>query len=123
MLYYERIDLSERIDLAKSNNSKECMICHYWFFNHGFKFQDSVCNGCCVFTIAIITIKNVDYRCIIHHISKSDAINLLENSVLENCGYISNNNYLTFSLFKIASFLLFVLVCIKWLIVWTSISF
>ena len=38
--------------------------------------------------IAIITVKNVDYRCIIHNISKSEAVNLLENSVLEDCGYI-----------------------------------
>ena len=38
--------------------------------------------------IAIITVKNVDYRCIIHNISKSEAINLLENSVLEDRGYI-----------------------------------
>ena len=38
MLYYERIDISEGIVLAKSINSKECMNCHYWFFNHGFKF-------------------------------------------------------------------------------------
>ena len=72
------------------------MICHYWLFNHGFKFQDSVCNGCHVFTmlcvniddIAVITIKNVDYRCIIHNISKSETINLLENSALEIGGYI-----------------------------------
>ena len=72
------------------------MICHYWCFNHGFKFQDSVCNGCEYLTmlnvniskIAIITVKNVDYRCIIKNLSKSEAINLLENSVLENCGYI-----------------------------------
>ena len=46
MLYYDRIDISEGTDLAKSNNSKECMICHYWFFNHGFNFQDYICNGC-----------------------------------------------------------------------------
>ena len=38
--------------------------------------------------IAIITIKNVGYRCIIHNIIKSDAINLLENSVLADRGYI-----------------------------------
>ena len=38
--------------------------------------------------IAIMTIKTVDYRCIIHNISKSEAINLLENSVLENVEYI-----------------------------------
>ena len=38
MLYYYRIDLSQGIDVAKSNNSKKCIICHYWLFNHGFKF-------------------------------------------------------------------------------------
>ena len=50
------------------------MICHYWVFNQGVKFQDSVCNGCpdvTVFSInvddiAIITVKNADCRCIIH---------------------------------------------------------
>ena len=88
------------------------MICHYWFFNHGFKFQDSVCNGCHDLTmlsvnisdIAIITVKNVDYRCIIHNISKSEAINLLENSVLEDCGYIQKNIVLLFSLFSTVFF-------------------
>ena len=30
--------------------------------------------------IAIITVKNTDYRCIVHNISKFEAINLLENS-------------------------------------------
>ena len=33
MLQYERIDISEAIDLNKSDKSKECMICHY---NHMF---------------------------------------------------------------------------------------
>ena len=67
------------------------MICHYWSFNHGFKFQDYVCNGSHNLTmlnvnishIAIITVKNVYYRYIIHSISKSEAINLLGNSVVE----------------------------------------
>ena len=46
------------------------MICRYWFFNHGFKFHDSVGKGCHDLTIlsvnisdiAIISIKNVDYQ-------------------------------------------------------------
>ena len=67
MLYYDRTDISGGIDLTKSNNSKECMICHYWFFNHGFEFQDSLCNGCHDLTMlsvnisdtVIIAIKNV----------------------------------------------------------------
>ena len=40
MLYYARINVSERIDVNKTNKSKECNICHYWYFlNKGFKFQ------------------------------------------------------------------------------------
>ena len=32
MLEYERIDISEEIDVNKTNLSKECDICHYWYF-------------------------------------------------------------------------------------------
>ena len=35
--------------------------------------------------IEITTVKNFNYRCIIHNISKSEAINLLENPVLKEC--------------------------------------
>ena len=91
------------------------MICHYWFFNNGIIFQDSVCNGCHDLTmrsvnisdITIITIKNVDYHCIIYNISKSEGINLLRNSIHENPGYIWKNIVLNFSLFKAGFFLLF----------------
>ena len=53
------IDISEGIDLTKSNNRKECMIFHYWFFNHGFKFQESVYNGCHDFTMLSVKISNI----------------------------------------------------------------
>ena len=87
--------ISGRIDPTKSNKSRECMICHYWFFNHGFKFQDYACTGChdlttlCLHTgdIVIITVRNVDHSCIMYNISKSKAFHLLENSVLEDRGY------------------------------------
>ena len=32
MLYYYRIDASEGIDVNKTNASKECDICDYWYF-------------------------------------------------------------------------------------------
>ena len=32
MLYYDRIDFSEGIDVIKTNESKECDICHCWNF-------------------------------------------------------------------------------------------
>ena len=38
--------------------------------------------------IAIITVKGIDYRCIISDITKSEATELLENSVLDYLGYI-----------------------------------
>ena len=63
-----------------------------------FKFQDCVCNVCHDLTmlsvnisdIAIVTIKSVDYPWIIHNISKSDAINLSENSLPDEGGYKQN---------------------------------
>ena len=64
--------------------------------------------------IAIITVKNVDYRCIIHNISKCEAINLLKNDILENRGYI----FFTFQSIQISFFYFFCLVYIKWLILW-----
>ena len=30
MLEHDRIDISERIDINKTNASKEIEICHYW---------------------------------------------------------------------------------------------
>ena len=39
MLYYEITDVSEGIDINKTSASKECDICHRWYFlNNGFKF-------------------------------------------------------------------------------------
>ena len=46
MLHYKKIDISKGLDPTKCNKSKEYMICHYLFFNHGFKCQGFVCNGC-----------------------------------------------------------------------------
>ena len=39
MLYYDRTDVSEGIDINKSSASKECDICYYWYFlNKAFNF-------------------------------------------------------------------------------------
>ena len=32
MLKYDRIDISEGIDVDKTNESRECKFCHYWYF-------------------------------------------------------------------------------------------
>ena len=73
MLQYEKIDVSEGIDTNKTSASKECMLCHYWYFKDvGFKFEPYVCNkchdmlmtACKLKNIAILNIKGVDFRCI-----------------------------------------------------------
>ena len=47
MLEYERIEISEEIDVNKTNLSKECDICHYWYFKSiGIKYEPYLCNGC-----------------------------------------------------------------------------
>ena len=39
MLEYERIDISEGIGTNKASASKECKICHYWYFlDKNFKY-------------------------------------------------------------------------------------
>ena len=92
------------------------MIYHYYqLSNHVLKFQDNVCSSCHDLTmlnvnisnIAVITVKNVDFYCIILNISKSEAIHLVENSVLEKRGYIYKNIALNFSLSEADFFKLF----------------
>ena len=65
MLYYNRIYTSEGMDLDKSNNSKECIICQYFFFNHGFKFQDYACNGCHDLSMLCLDISDIDIKMLI----------------------------------------------------------
>ena len=86
MLYYDRIDVSERINVNKVSASKEYDICHYWYFvNKIFKFQPNICNRCHdlltrpmnLIDITILNIKSVDYCSIISVISKREAINLM----------------------------------------------
>ena len=75
------------IGVSKISASKECDVCHYWYFlNFSFKFQRNVCNRCHgllmmsvnLSDIAILNIKGSDYRCIINLISKNEAINLMK---------------------------------------------
>ena len=91
MLYFDRIDVSDRIDVNKTSGSKECDVCHYWYFlNYSSKFQPNACNRCHdllmmslnLSDIAILNIKGSDYRCIISLISKKEVINLMQNADL-----------------------------------------
>ena len=95
-LPYEKIDVLEGTDTNKTRPSKECMLYHYWYFKDvGFKFELHVCNKCDVLmtayelkTFALLNVKGVDFRCILWGISRDEALNRLNNSVLEDKGVL-----------------------------------
>ena len=73
MLQYQKIDVSEGIDVNKTSASKECKLCHYWLFKDvGFKFEWHVCNGChdlltmaySLKSIVILNAKEATFRCL-----------------------------------------------------------
>ena len=91
MLKYDRIDISERIDVNKTNASKECDICNYWYFEDiSFKYDPYLCNGChdlmqkaMIFNdVAIVYVKRSAYRIHFWYMSKDDAISIMNNSNL-----------------------------------------
>ena len=97
MLQYEKIDVPEGIDVNKINASKECELCHYWFFKDiGFKFEEHVCNKChdlltiaySLKDIAILNTKGNTYRCILIGISKNEDLKRLNNSVTYDRGVL-----------------------------------
>ena len=95
MLQYDRINISEEIDINKTNASKECDICHYWYFlDKNFNYESYLCNGCHDLMqkamnfndVAIVSIKGNDYRIHFWYISKDNAINIMKNSNLKKSG-------------------------------------
>ena len=91
MSEYKRIDISKGIDINKTDKSKECMLCHYWYFlDNNFSCQPFLCDGCYDITrkskdfknITIIHIKNSAYRIYFTHMSKREAKKLMNNSNL-----------------------------------------
>ena len=47
MLEYDRIDISEGVDMDKTNKSRECDICNYWYFlDKNFNYEKYLYNGC-----------------------------------------------------------------------------
>ena len=97
MLQYQKIDVSEGIDVNKTSASKECEYYHYWFFKDvGFKFEEHVCNGChnlltmahSLKNIAILSAKGATFGCLLMGISKNEALKRLSNSVTYDRGVL-----------------------------------
>ena len=91
MLECDKIDISEGIDINKTNKSKACMLCHYWYFlNKNFNYGPHLCDGCYNIVqksisfknIAIVRVKKSVYRIYFQDIKKREAKKLMTNSNL-----------------------------------------
>ena len=97
MLKYEKINISEGIDVNITSASEECELCHYWFFKDvGFKFEQHVCNKChdlltmahSLKNIAILSAKGNTFRCLLRGISKNEGLKRLNYSVTYDRGVL-----------------------------------
>ena len=106
MLEYDRIDISEGIDIKKcKETSRECNLCKFYYFldknfNDGpylcngcdknFNYGPYLCNGCYDMSLKAESIKNLaiinhngnHYRVNFAFMSKKDASNLIKNAVI-----------------------------------------
>ena len=92
MLEYDRIDISEGIDVNKNINiSRKCSLCKfYYFLDKNFNYGPYLCNGCYDISLKTISMQNLaiinhngnHYRVNFAFMSKKDAFNLIKNAVI-----------------------------------------
>ena len=91
MLEYDRIDISEGIDINKcKETSARCSLCNFYYFLYkNFSYGPFLCNGCYdVFksdnmqNLTIINHNGNHYRVNFVFISKKDAYNLIKNATI-----------------------------------------
>ena len=98
MLEYERIDVSEGIDVNKSRDKlRECGLCHFWYFlDKNFHYQRYYCNSCHDMSMKAVSINNLAviysnrnaYRVNFAFISLGEVNKLINNSNLNNKGVL-----------------------------------
>ena len=92
MLEYDRIDISEGIDINKcQETSRRCSLFKfYYFLDKSFTYGPFLCNGCydrslkevSMQNLAIINHNGNQYRVNFAFISKKDAYNLIKNATI-----------------------------------------
>ena len=103
MLEYDRIDVTEGIDVTQNKLvSRECWLCHFWFFlDKNFNYQKYLCNGCHDISMKAMSMQNfiIKNHKITYHrknaycvnftfMSKNDAYNLMKNANIIDKGVL-----------------------------------
>ena len=95
MVEYEKIYISEGIDINKSSNSRKCSLCHFWYFtDKTFNYQKYLCSGCHDMSMKAVTFKNLAiiyskgnaYRVNFAFMTINYATKLINSSNLNNKG-------------------------------------
>ena len=92
MLEYDRIYISEGIDVNKNKNiSRKCSLCKfYYFLDKNFKYGPYLCDGCYDMSLKATSMQNLAiayhdenaYRVVFVFMDKKDAFNLIKNAVI-----------------------------------------
>ena len=92
MLEYDRVDISEGIDIKKcKETSRKCNLYKFLFFlDKNFSYGPYLCNGCYDMSLKAISIENLavinhngnHYRVNFASMSKKDAFNLIKNAII-----------------------------------------
>ena len=94
MLEYDRIDLSEGVDVKESNtHSRECSFCNFWYFiDQNFNYQFYLCDGCHDMSMKAISMRDLviiysggnAYQVNFTFMTLIEARNLFKNSSITN---------------------------------------
>ena len=92
MLEYDRINISESIDINKcKETSRECSLCKlYYFLGKNFKYGPYLCDGCSDMFMKTVSTQNLTiinhignyYRVTFAFMTKKDAYNLIKIAVI-----------------------------------------
>ena len=92
MLEYDRINLSEGIDVNRCEDTlRKCGLCQYYYFiNKNFNYQRYLCDGCHDMSVKALSMQHLT---VIYHdghayrvndvlMSRNGAFNLIKNSII-----------------------------------------
>ena len=92
MLEYDRIDISEGIDIneCEETSTKRSLRKFYYFLHKNFKYGPYLCDGCDDMSMKAVSMQNLTiinhngnyYRVIFAFRSKKDPSNLIKNAVI-----------------------------------------
>ena len=92
MLKYDRINISEGIDINKcEETSRKCSLCKfYYFLDNNFKNGPYLCDGCYDMSMKAVSMQNLttinhngnSYRVTLTFMTKKDAYNLIKKAII-----------------------------------------